>query len=350
VKLSLVIIAHVSAVATNGKTYRSIPLMTERQESPPKIEGTNKPDGDTIVTQMVDLVAKAAKSFDGEKAVVALDAYFAKASAFEAAAKAVTDNGERILEIVTRAPSDTVAFTVPEISDKKGRGRPREYGNKIKLYDLFSDTSNFTETTMLLYGKKCQVKYLCIDLIWKPTKTKGLGLVRFVLVELNGKDRLVLMSSSLELTAEEIITIYGLRFKIEGSFDEQKNDMGCFSYHFWTKAMEKRPRKKKAEKPTDDKSLELAKNTERAIESYICLGTIATGIITIIAFTHNRQIWKRYPGWIKTIRSDIPSIAITKETLANDLPIFLRLFPHVPICSIINYRRRNDESSFDDVA
>ena len=185
-----------------------------------------------------------------------------------------------------------------------------------------------------------------MDLIWKPVK----GLIRFVAVEVNGRDRCVLMSSSLELSAEEIITIYGLRFKIESSFNEQKNDMGCFSYRFWTTALPKKRKREKSELSSDFKSQTRVVNAKSAIESYVCLTTIATGIITIIAFTHNHSIWKRYPGWIRTLRTDIPSIAVTKVTLAQDLPAFLRYYSWLPMCRIVNGRRRPDKFLYEDVA
>jgi hypothetical protein len=206
--------------------------------------------------------------------------------------------------------------------------------------------SCFEKTTMVLYGKKTKVRYRCLDLIWRPTK----GLIRFVAVELNGSDRCVLMSTSLTLSPEDIITVYGLRFKIEHSFNEQKNDMGCFSYRFWTFALPKRKKWRKIEQPVDVESKVLIKDAERAIESFVCLCTIATGILTIIAFTHNREIWNRYPGWIKTLRSVIPSIAVVKETIAQDLPLFLEFYPDVPICSIINHKRREVKFLFEDVA
>jgi len=339
------IIAHVSAVATNGKEHRSIPLISERQESPPRIAGTKKPAGDTIVTQMANLVVEAAQGLKGEAAVVAADAYFAKATFFEAT-KAVNASGERLIEVVTRAPTDTAAYTIPVPPAKRGRGQPRKYGDKITLYNLFSDMSKFTNTSMTLYGKEAKVKYLCLDLYWKPTK----GLIRFVLVELNSKDHCVLMSSSLTLTSEEIITTYGLRFKIESSFDEQKNDMGCFSYHFWTAAQPKRKKWKKHELPIDTNLKTPISDTKNAIESFICIGTIATGILTIIAFTHNCEIWRRYPGWLRTRRSSIPSIAIVKETLSHELPIFLRLKPFSLLGAIINPRLRLTEFLYDDVA
>ena len=237
--------AQVSAVITNGQVSRSLPLMMEKQEAPPRIEGTKKPDGDTLVTQMVKLVDKTAQ-FMGEPVVVALDAYFSSEAAWSAADKTITDAGERRIEIVTRGQTNTVGYTVPEPPEVKKCGRPRIYGDKIVLYDLFSNEhkNKFTHTTMMLYGKLTKVRYLCLDLIWLPVKK----LVRFVVVETDS-GRCVLMSTSLSFSPEDIITIYALRFKIETSFDEQKNDMGSFSYHFWTNALPKRKKGKRRKCP-----------------------------------------------------------------------------------------------------
>ena len=341
----------VSAVATNGETSRSIPLMTEIHKAPPwvKEKGKSKkvPQGDTTVTQMVKLVEKTAQALD-KPVVAALDAYFSSEAAWAAADKAITEAGERRVEIVTRGQTNTVGYTVPEPPKAKKRGQPRIYGDRVVLYDLFADIhkDKFTHTTMTLYGKDAKVRYLCLDLIWKPVKK----LVRFVVVETDS-GFCVLMSTDLTLHPESIITIYCLRFKIETSFDEQKNDMGVFDYHFWTEAQPKRKRKKKAETPPqcDDNRQKRMDDAKRAIESHVCLCTIATGILTVIAFTHSREIWKRYPGWIKTLRSQVPSIAIVKETLAHEIPLVLSLFPHIPFCSIINFRRRHEEFLYEDI-
>lgn len=325
----------VSGVITNGKVSRSLPLMTELQKSPPRKEGSKKPDGDTLVTQMVTLVHETALSI-GEPVVAALDAYFSSETAWAAADKTLMKNGEKLVEIVTRAQTNTVAFRIPEVPKIKKRGQPRKYGDKIVLYSLFSDMSPFTQTTMTLYGKKTKVQYLCLDLIWKPVKR----LVRFVLVTLNHNQHCILMSTSLSLSPEEIIYIYALRFKIETSFDEQKNDIGCFSYHFWTTALPKRKKWNKAESLTDPKLVERIHSAKKATESFVCLSTIATGILSIIAFSHSGEIWKHYPGWMRTIRSSIPTIATVRETLAFVFPAFLRLNPQLPMCSIIHSRRR----------
>jgi hypothetical protein len=199
---------------------------------------------------------------------------------------------------------------------------------------------------MTLYGKKTKVRYLCQDLIWRPVKK----LVRFVLVDMGANDRVILMSTSLTLRPTDIIAIYGLRFKIETSFDEQKNDMGCFSYHFWTAALPKRRKWKKPEPPTDPKRQNRIEDARRATESFVCLCTIATGILSIIAFAHNREIWQRYPGWIRTLRSDIPTISTIKETLAYDFPHFLRANSHLPICAFVKSRQRLIRFLYKDVA
>ena len=291
----------ISAVLTNGKVSRSLPLATQLQRSPGKDE-----TGDSLVVQMLNMAVKTAET-TGELSVIALDAYFSSEKAWSVADKTVTSTGERLIEIVTRAQKNTVAYTVPRVSTEKKRGQPRKYGEKIVLRSLFDDMSQFTQTTMELYGKKTEVKYLCLDLIWRPIKK----LVRFVLVE-SDSGRCILMSSNLTFNPEDIITVYALRFKIEPSFAEQKNDVGCFDYHFWSTALPKRKKWKKSV-AAHNENIHAAL---RASQSFVCLSTIATGILSLIAFSHTSEIWHNYSGWLKTIRSSIPSLAVVKSSLA----------------------------------
>jgi len=325
----------VSAVVTKGKVSRSMPLVTQLQKSPPKDER-----GESLVVQMLNLVVKTAESA-GEPSVVALDAYFSSEKAWSVIDKKITSTGERIVEIVTRAQKNTVAYTVPQKSAEKKRGQPRKYGEKIVLYSLFSDLSQFTETTMELYGKPTKVKYLCLDLIWRPVKK----LVRFILVE-SDSGRCILMSSSLTFSPEDMITIYALRFKIEPSFAEQKNDVGCFDYHFWTTALPKRKKWRKSDAPANEK----VDAALRASQSFVCLSTIAAGLLTLIAFSHNAEIWRYYSGWLKTVRSSIPSIAIVKSSLALAFHHFLPALSHFKAFAFIKPLLRNSHFLFRDVA
>jgi len=304
----------ISAVITNGETSRSIALMTELQASGAKT------GGESLIAQMVNLAGKSATALK-KPALLVLDAYFCSGTTWETSDRIVDENGNRMLEIVTRSKSNTVAYYEPPKLPKPKSGRPRLYGDKVKLSKLFSERSaEFTPQTMAIYGKSVKVQYLCVDLIWKPAKRK----VRFVLVKF-GNTQIVFMSSDLTLTAREIITLYANRFKIETGFDDLKNDMGGFAYHFWTKALPKRKRNQDTQILTDPKSQEKVKNAIQATEVFVCLNVIAAGILTIIAFIHSREIWNRYPGYIKSIRNPIPSIATTKSTLSQDFCAFLPL-------------------------
>jgi len=328
----------VSAVITNGSQSRSLPLMTELQA------GTKKNDGESLVSQMLTLTHRAAKAI-GEPVYVALDAYFSSAVAWSVADATITDDNVKLVEIVTRAQKNTVAYEIPEHPKTKKKGRPKKYGNRIVLRELFDDTSRFTETTMTLYGKKSTVRYLCVDLIWKPVKR----LVRFVLT-ITDSGYCIFMTSDLSLDPESIITIYAMRFKIETSFDEQKNDMGSFAYRFWTTALPKRKKWKKPTLPTDDNDVEKIEKTKKAIETFVCLNTIATGILTIIAFSHNREIWNAYPGWIRTLRSAIPTIATTKSSLSHVFHDALPVFDALPSFIFITPFLRTNDFLFEFVA
>jgi len=307
------IFGQISAVITDGITSRAIPLMSELQES------AIKTCGDTLITQTVKLAGEVTKSA-WKPAILVLDAYFCSGTTFEAS-DTVTDGKEnRLLEIVTRTKTNTVAFRDPEAINKPKSGRPRKYGEKVKLYDLFEDKSVcFESTKMMLYGKVKEAAYLCRDLFWKPADRK----IRFVLVKI-GSSKLALMSSDRKLPAKDIITLYSNRFKIETGFDDQKNDMGGFAYHFWTEALPKRKRNKDMQLPNDLQKRGKINKAKQAIQSWVCLSIIATGILTIIGFSYNRDIWNHYPGYIKTVTSRIPSVATTKSAFSQ---LFCNLLP-----------------------
>jgi len=329
------IYGHVSAVITNGKESRSLPLMTNLHKIPPKDEVTKKPLEDTIVVQMIHSIHETAKAIK-EPVVSVLDGFFCKGSTFTTAKACVSERGEKMLEIITLANVDTSGYTIPVSSGKKKAGRPKIYGDKVKLYNLFSDMSKFNETTLVLYGKLTKVKYLMLDLIWRPAK----NVIRFVAVD-SHLGQIVLMSDSLTLTAEDIITGYAFRYKIEPCFNDLKNTIGGFGYHFWTKALPKRKRWAKNshdahQEPLNQKTL----NAKTATEAFVCLSTIAAGILTIIAFSHSREIWSRYPGWIRTQRSCIPSISIARETLVHDFPFVLKQAGHFTGFNFIKFLLR----------
>ena len=139
-------------------------------------------------------------------------------------------------------------------------------------------------------------------------------------------------------------------YKIEPGFNDMKNTMGCFSYHFWTSALQKRKRWKNPDAqsidPGEDKKVKV---TKKAMASFVCLGTIATGILTVVSFTCPKEIWNRYPGWIRTLRSKIPSVATTKVVIAYDFPHVLSVSSRFMGFNFINSWLRKDNFIYDNI-
>ena len=132
-----------------------------------------------------------------------------------------------------------------------------------------------------LYGQIRQLRFPCLDLIWKSVGEK----IRFVLVA-DGAERFILMGSDLNLSAEDMILAYSYRFKIEVSFKVLKHLIGAFFYRFRTHVW---PRIGKAANNDltsvqDRRSRRLiAQAADAAAESFVNFGCIATGIFQILA-------------------------------------------------------------------
>ena len=104
----------------------------------------------------------------GKRCIIVLDAYFAVGPVFLISKQALYESGNRLLHIATRAKNNVVGFKDPPLKTG-GRGRPRKYGPKLNLMELFETMPEcFEDTTIELYGKYKTVSFLCLDLIWKP--------------------------------------------------------------------------------------------------------------------------------------------------------------------------------------
>jgi len=85
-----------------------------------------------------------------------------------------------------------------------------------------------------VYGEtNAKLKYQVCDLLWRPARR----LVRFVAVIHPSRGRILLMCTDLNLSAADIIRLYGLRFKIEHTFKQAVNQIGTLAYHFWMQKM-----------------------------------------------------------------------------------------------------------------
>jgi hypothetical protein len=291
---------------------RSIPVMAGIHESKAKT------GGESLIVQMVRQAGNVVEMV-GKPAILLVDAYFFSKTTLMTAAQYIGTHGQALLEVIVRAKQCAVGYREVENGSGKRRGRKRIYGKKVTVKSLFKEQKkDFIKTSLVLYGKKTEVQYLCVDLIQRPTRQR----VRFVLTMI-GNTHFILMSTSRALDGERIITLYAQRFKIEGLFGELKNTLGGFAYHFWTYSLEKRKRGTVPVLPKDTRMVHDVEKTKKSIETYVCCQCLSYAILTGLGLTQSERIWGRFTGWLRIVRTSYPSIWVTRQVISEDFQRFL---------------------------
>jgi hypothetical protein len=253
------------------------------------------------------------------QAILVADAYYASW-------KVITPLLAKGHHLVTRAKKNAVAFYpfVPLDANRTTRGRPRLYGEKVRLIDLAAQDRFFVEAPSPVYGERnVMVRYRVIDLLWRPVGC----LVRFVIVKHPMRGMLFLICTDMSLSPLEIITLYGYRFKIEVGFRQAVHVIGAYAYHFWIMNMKpvRRGQGDQFLHRTTDAYREAVRRKLRAYHHHVQLGCIAQGILQHLAINHTDTVWQHFQGWLRTLRHDIPpSELVVSHALLTDLPVFLR--------------------------
>jgi len=225
--------------------------------------------------------------------------------------------------LVSRLKKTAVAYLPPPEIPIKRKGRPRIYGNKVKLLSFFNSPEKFIPVNSPVYGEhKVTIRYLSVNLLWRPVGR----LVRFVLVMHPTRGNIVLLCTSLTLDPLSVIKLYGLRFKIEVSFKQALHTLGTYLYHFWMKTM-KPLHRGEGDQDLSDCSEKYQRNVERklgAYHRYVLLGCIAQGLLQHLAINHRAAVWLTFRSWLRTMKKDlVPSEFVTAHALRSSLPDFL---------------------------
>jgi len=151
--------------------------------------------------------------------------FYFVADAYYATGKIVRGLLKKGNHLVSRVRKNAVAYEQPpKIEGAKPRGRPRKYGEKIKLRSLFEELGSMQEAPSPVYGEKnVMLSFLSRDLLWRPV---GI-LIRFVAVIHPTRGMILLMSTDLNLAPIEIIRIYSLRFSMPLSGPIRARHVGC---------------------------------------------------------------------------------------------------------------------------
>lgn len=273
-------------------------------------------DKRTLLDKLVALFLEIVAVSDCSTVLVA-DAYYASRKII----LPLLDEGHHL---ITRARINTTAWEPASKPEKRRRGRPRIYGEKFHLRDLFRQKSRFLAAPSPVYGEEgVEISYRCVDLLWRPVGQ----LVRFVLVDHPQRGRIILMCSDLTIEPLQVIEFYGYRFKIEVGFKQALRTLGAYAYHFWMSDMTPIGRRRSGNQYLHMKSEEYRNRVRRKIGAYhryVQLACIAQGLQQHLAVNFRAEVWDHFKSWMRTMKPELPpSEAVVSQALRDSLPDFL---------------------------
>jgi hypothetical protein len=218
--------------------------------------------------------------------------------------------------LIARVRLNTVAFEPAPKAQGRKRGRPKKYGKKVVLQELFSRKKLFRSVEVELYGRKQQALLYEVVLYWQTR------LVKFVLSVDDRGRKAIFLSTRTGLSAEAIVVAYGWRFKIEVGFKALVERMFAFCYRFWMKAMDKRKRGEgdqylhRAGEPYRE---QVARKVE-AYERFVNIAAIGLGLLQMLSLRYAQKVWDSLPLWFRTLRKEAgPSENLVRATLQAEV-------------------------------
>ena len=165
------------------------------------------------------LIRAVYRLFSGKQVRVLVDSWYMRRVFIQAM-------GKRGFHVIGQARKDTRLYDEPKQSKIKRRGRPRAYGEKVTAKRVAHFPKK--EAALKVYGQTQTVRYR--SRVVKARFLEG-QTVLAVWCELKDKHdqwrpAALLLSTDVELTPEQVIESYGLRWSVEPMFHQLKNAWG----------------------------------------------------------------------------------------------------------------------------
>jgi hypothetical protein len=246
--------------------------------------------------------------------------------------------------LVTRVKKNCVAYQPASQPTRRRRGRPRLYGKRQQLRELFADTAAFQSVPSPVYGENgITISFRCVDLLWKPVGR----LVRFVLVQHPVRGSIMLLCTDITMDPLDVIILYAYRYKIELGFRHALHVVGTYAYHFWMMAMVP-IRRVRGNQYMHHRSEHYRQQVRRKLTAYhthVQLGCIAQGLLQYLAISCTTTVWQLFRSWLRTMDATRPpSELVVAYALRDSLADFLSTGPTDPtlakfMCQILLARK-----------
>jgi hypothetical protein len=200
----------------------SFPIAAElylRQKEIDKLQTKYKRTFQTKTTMAVDIVKRLVPHFTAfDKTIeVIVDGGYAKDTVLLPLGKL-----ENVVTI-TRLRRDAAVFEVPPKPKKKGKGRPKVYGERIDMKSMVESNRGWRYVECRQYGQVVRKRTKSFVATSKLTKGKP---IKVVLIKEDDGTWAPLMSTDPAMDVKEILESYGVRFGIEETFKDLKDVWG----------------------------------------------------------------------------------------------------------------------------
>ena len=245
-----------------------------------------------------------------------LEAFFSVASVLKLAASVWSMALHKpLVTMLVRAKKSYVAYCPAKQPQQPGLGRPRQYGDKVKLYEVFDHMHLFERTRCQVYGAIEDVSYVAADLRWKPT-----GELSRVVLALTSRGPIGLMCSDLAMHPAMAIELYCPRVRVETLCAMLQQLIGAFCSHFWSQRLprhSRKPRKNQRLKQPSTADVPQVHSGWACYERFAMLAAIALGLLPLIALKFPVEVWEQSHGFLRTRSRSLPSERTVKDVVGH---------------------------------